>query len=87
MAVIDDEEKTWKDVYLDMQEFRSGIYFTDKRTKGACYYLDKFQCAVEGCQNKEYFSNQGQYEEHLEKEHYKYLCKLCVKKSTLLLNE
>lgn len=40
--MIDEEYKNWNEMYKDMEEFKYGICYTDKRTKGACYYLDKF---------------------------------------------
>lgn len=42
VAVIDDEDCTFTEVEIDMREFKDGIYYTSPRTKGACFYLDKF---------------------------------------------
>lgn len=87
VAVIDDEEILFEDVQYNMKEFKDGMCFTSARTKGACFYLDKFQCPIENCPDKEYFSKYSYYKNHLEKEHNRYLCDLCVESKTLLMNE
>ena len=69
MAVIDNEEVIYKECEYAMQEFDHGICYIDSRTKGACYYLEKFKCPVEHCKCTEDFSKRIPYEMHLENAH------------------
>lgn len=46
VAIVDYEKAKFEDLEEEMREFRAGIYYTSPRTKGACFYLDKFQCPI-----------------------------------------
>ena len=87
VAVVDTPEKTFFDNYDKMEEFKFGIFSTDGRTKGACYYLLKIKCPIKNCKNKSFFNNKISYKKHLQNIHRRFLCELCVNNSTLLLDE
>ncbi len=87
VAVIDDPETTFESLNGNITEFQFGICYTSGRTKGACFYLKKFRCPVKNCKLKDHFTNKFKYKKHLEEDHYRYLCNLCVEKSVLLLDE
>jgi hypothetical protein len=42
---------------------------------------------VPNCKSKEYFENKHKYKKHLEFDHSRFLCDLCVENSVLLLDE
>ncbi len=85
VAVID-EEISFDDVYPNMNIFKFGLFPTNGRTKGACYHLLKYNCPVKNCQEKN-FSNKNMYKKHLENSHKRFICELCEKNNTLLLDE
>lgn len=87
VAVIDSPEKNFFDVFDKMQEFKFGIYSTDGRTKGACFYLLKIKCPIKNCKDKRFYNNKISYKKHLQNIHRRFLCDLCVDNSTLLLDE
>lgn len=67
--------------------YTHGIGYTDPEERWECYNLDSIRCPIKKCRQKTRFKSMVVYQKHLEKEHNRYHCHLCLKHRKLVLKE
>ena len=88
VIAISDPNQTFEELNRRGPEyFDHGIYYSDDKSRWACKDLQSIRCGLKGCKKRAALPNIAAYKKHLKEEHRRYLCDLCVKNRTLMVEE